>query len=205
MAILAGLVFSDVKLYRQVYPDKIILQGLEWNAPGHEHVDVCILDSQFLTGAANCNPLAQFEYLFDGNDKDDSNPNGWIKPVSTGKAKTLEAIQWLQTHYPTSSWVIPTHPERANAFKMEDFRNMNNLGPTVCFGFDSQPGHQKEANRGGYRTSSYGATAEGATWGGNGYFAAKVGGVWDALLSEGRHCGCLPIQIVTSRTAIFTR
>ncbi len=82
--------------------------------------------------------------------------------------------------------MVPTHPERANAYKIEDFRNMNNAGPTVCFGFDSQPGHQKESNRGGYRTSSYGATTEGATWGGTGYFAAKVGGVWDALLSEGR-------------------
>ncbi len=64
---------------------------------------------------------------------------------------------------------------------------MNNAGPSVCFGFDSQPGHQKEANRGGLRTTSYGATTEGATWGGTGAFAAKVGGVWDALLSEGRN------------------
>jgi len=178
--------FRDVKLYRKVYPNKTIIQGFEWNAPGHEHVDVCVINNQFDENAENCLPLAEFEYKFDNSDTDDSNPNGWTKPTSTGKAKTLEAIQWLQTNYPNSSWVVPTHPERANAYKIADFRNMNNAGPSVCFGFDSQPGHQKEANRGGYRTSSYGAIAEGATWGGTGYFAAKVGGVWDALLSEGR-------------------
>jgi len=178
--------FRDMKLYRKVYPNKTIIQGFEWNAPGHEHVDVCIINNQFIENAENCLPLAEFEYKFDNSDSDDSNPNGWTKPTSTGKAKTLEAIQWLHTNYPNTSWVVPTHPERANAYKIEDFRNMNNAGPTVCFGFDSQPGHQKEPNRGGYRTSSYGATTEGATWGGTGYFAAKVGGVWDALLSEGR-------------------
>ena len=178
--------FRDIMLYRKVYPNKTIIQGFEWNAPGHEHVNVCIINNQFDENTENCLPIAEFEYKFDNNDSDNSNPNGWTKGTNTGKAKTLEAIQWLQTNYPNTSWVIPTHPERANAFKIEDFRNMNNAGPSVCFGFDSQPGHQKEPNRGGYRTTSYGANGVGATWGGTGYFAAKVGGVWDALLSEGR-------------------
>ncbi len=178
--------FRDVELYRKVYPTKLIIQGFEWNAPGHEHVDVAIIDSQFIATGRNCNPLAEFEYKFDNSDADSTNPNGWVKSATTGKAKTLEAVTWMQTNYPNTSWIIPTHPERANKFKIEDFRNMNNAGPTVCFGFDSQPGHQKTANRGGLRTTSYGATAEGATWGGTGAFAAHIGGVWDALLSEGR-------------------
>ncbi|MHB9055246.1 MAG: T9SS type A sorting domain-containing protein [Paludibacteraceae bacterium] len=178
--------FRDIELYRKVYPAKILIQGFEWNAPGHEHVDMALINGQFDITGRNCNALAEFEYKFDNSDKDVTNPNDWTKSTQTGHAKTLEAITWLQTYYPATSWVIPTHPERANAFKIQDFRDMNNAGPNVCFGFDSQPGHQKEANRGGYRTSSYGATTEGATWGGTGYFASKVGGVWDALLSEGR-------------------
>ncbi len=183
--------FQDVELYRRVFPTKLIIQGLEWNAPGHEHVDVCIIDNQFDATDRNCNLLAEFEYKFDNGDKDVTNPNGWVKSANTGKAKTLEAVQWMQTNCSKTGWIIPTHPERANAFKIEDFRNMNNAGPDVCFGFDSQPGHQKESNRGGYRSSSYGSTGkvngtDGATWGGTGIFAAKIGGVWDALLSEGR-------------------
>jgi hypothetical protein len=182
--------FRDVLLYRKVLPDKIILQGLEWNAPGHEHVDVCIIANQFDTENPNCNPLAEFEYKFDNGDRDVSEPNGWVKSTKEGKEKTLEAVAWMQKNYPTQGWIIPTHPERGNRFMIEDFRNMNNTGPDVCFGFDSQPGHQKSSNRGGYRTTSYGATGEGpndgATWGGTGIFASKIGGVWDAMLSEGR-------------------
>lgn len=182
--------FRDVLLYRKVFPSKTIIQGFEWNSPGHEHVSVGIINNQF--GAnSNCNPVAEFEYKFDNSDTDDSNPNGWTKATSTSKAKSIEAVTWMQANYPTTSWIVPTHPERAAAFKIEDYRNLNNAGPDVCFGFDSQPGHQKAANRGGYRTSSYGSTGsttgvDGATWGGTGIMAAKVGGVWDALLSEGR-------------------
>jgi hypothetical protein len=44
------------------------------------------------------------------------------------------------------------------------------------------PGHQKEPNRGGYTTSADG----GGTYGGCGIYAAEVGGLWDAMLSEGR-------------------
>lgn len=178
--------FRDVELYRKVYPEKLIIQGFEWNAPGHEHVDVAIIDGQFIDGERNCNALAEFEYKFDNSDSDDSEPNGWVKSTATGKAKTLEAVTWMQNNYPNTSWIVPTHPERKSKFLIEDFRNMNNAGPSVCFGFDSQPGHQKSSNRGGYSSSSYGA-GEGATWGGTGVFAAQIGGVWDALLSEGRN------------------
>lgn len=178
--------FKDVQLYRKVLPNKIILQGVEWNAPGHEHVNVCIIANQFDLENPNCNPVAEFEYKFDNGDRDVSEPNGWVKSTKEGKEKTLEAIAWMQQNYPSEGWIVPTHPERANRFRIEDFRNMNNAGPDVCFGFDSQPGHQKSKNRGGYRETSYGATSDGATWGGTGIFAAKVGGVWDAMLSEGR-------------------
>jgi len=182
--------FRDVLLYRKVFPTKTLIQGYEWNAPGYEHVDVCIINNQF-DANPNCNPLSEFEYKFDNNDSDDSNPNGWTKATQTSKAKTVEAITWMQANYPATSWIVPTYPERANAFKIQDFRDMNNAGPSVCFGFDSQSGHQKSSNRGGLNTGSYGSTGtvtgvDGATWGGTGAFSAKIGGVWDALLSEGR-------------------
>lgn len=178
--------FRDVMLARRVFPNKMVLQGFEWNAPGHEHVDVCIINNQFDAENPNCLPVAEFEYKFDNGDADTSNPNGWVKSALSGKDKTLEAVAWMQENYPSTSWIIPTHPERANRFKIEDFRNMNNAGPDVCFGFDSQPGHQKAARRGGYRPTSYGVVDNAATWGGTGAFAAHIGGVWDALLSEGR-------------------
>jgi hypothetical protein len=45
------------------------------------------------------------------------------------------------------------------------------------------PGHQKESGRGGYSTSAVG----GGTFGGTGIYSAQVGGLWDALLGEGRN------------------
>lgn len=178
--------FMEMLESRQEFPNKIIMQGLEWNVPGHEHGDVCIINNQFDQNP-NCNPLAEFEYKFDDNDFDNSDLNGWKKSTATSKRKTLEAIAWLQNNYPTTSWFLPTHPENAYEYEIDDLRNFNNAGPDVCFGFDGQPGHQRASTRGSFDEFSYGATTEGATWGGTGAFAAKIGGVWDALLSEGRN------------------
>jgi hypothetical protein len=62
--------FQDIILWRRIFPDKLILQAFEWNVPGHEHANVSIIASQFDSGKENCDPLAQFEYMFDDEDKD---------------------------------------------------------------------------------------------------------------------------------------
>lgn len=110
---------------------------------------------------------------------------------TAGHVKTVEAVKWMAARYPDSSYYIPAHLERAgvfnpngnNGFNVEHLRDFNNAGPTVAFGFESMPGHQAEANRGSYSTSAAG----GGTYGGVGAYAAKIGGVWDALLGEGRN------------------
>jgi len=175
--------FADILTARALYPSKTLIQGYEWNVPSHEHATMGIIANQFTT-TPNCNPLAEFEFKFDGSDADLTGgvAQGWTKSTLSGHAKTLEAITWLQTNYKTSSYVVPAHPERQKKYKIEHFRDMNNAGPDVCFGFESMPGHQKSSGRGGYSASSDG----GVTYGGCGLYAAKVGGMWDAMLSEGR-------------------
>ena len=96
---------------------------------------------------------------------------------------------------------MPAHLERAGPFdpasnkgwNVEHLRDFNNAAPQVAFGFESQPGHGAANNRGEYQikrnniggvlTDSVGGT----TYGGTGVYAAYVGGVWDALLGEGRN------------------
>ncbi len=39
--------FMDVLEARTAYPGKTIIQGLEWNMPGHEHCSTAIIDCQF--------------------------------------------------------------------------------------------------------------------------------------------------------------
>jgi hypothetical protein len=108
-----------------------------------------------------------------------------------GHLKTLEGIRWMSEKAPTGSYFVPAHLERAgvynpagsNGFNIEHLRDFNNAGPRIAFGFESMPGHGAESSRGSYSTGAVG----GGTYGGTGIYAAEVGGVWDALLGEGRN------------------
>ena len=179
---------------RTAYPNKLLVNGLEMNMPGAEHCSTAIIDA---TGYA----IAQFEYLWDRGDSDTSGGygfelaenNGVSKNTTNDLTKAAQAAAWMQTHYRGLGWMVPTHPERAADLDWSDgnpsnygpnfFRTLNDAGPDICFGFESAPGHQKSSGRGGYSSNAYG----GGTYGGVGYFAATVGGLWDALLGEGRN------------------
>ena len=127
--------------------------------------------------------------LVDANAKKITGTNSAATP-NLGHTKTLEGIKWMKQVAPISSYFIPAHLERAgaynpngnNGYNIEHLRNFNNTAPDIAFGFESMPGHQAESSRGSYGTSAVG----GGTYGGVGAYAATVGGVWDALLGEGR-------------------
>lgn len=181
--------FAQVCKARKTYPDKTILQSFEFNIPGHEHGSLGIIDGQ--TGAVpNCDALARFEYMFDQNDQDTLGgaAQGWTKSTLTGHAKALEALRWLRQNHPATSYLVIAHPERypqnTRGYSIAALRDMNNEAPDICFGFESIPGHHRETTRprGLYERTSVG----GGTYGGTGIYAAKIGGMWDALLSEGR-------------------
>ncbi len=120
-----------------------------------------------------------------------------------GHLKTVDGIKWMAALHPNASYYVPAHLERAgpfnpagnNGFNVEHLRNFNNAGPRVAFGFESQPGHGASDRRGEYnlRRNSIGTpsvrfdSVGGTTFGGTGVYAAQIGGVWDALLGEGRN------------------
>ncbi len=118
-----------------------------------------------------------------------------------GHLKTVEAIKWMVANHPNGSYYVPAHLERAgpfnptgnNGFNVEHLRNFNNAGPSVAFGFETQPGHGASSDRGEYlpkRQTINGVLTDsvgGTTYGGTGVYGAQVGGVWDALLGEGRN------------------
>ena len=127
-----------------------------------------------------------------------------------GHLKTVEAVKWMAANHGTGSYYIPAHLERAgpfntagsNGFNIEHLRNFNNAGSNVAFGFETQPGHGASSERGEYFQcrnggftaigSSPGCAANvqdsvgGTTYGGTGVYGAQIGGVWDAMLGEGR-------------------
>jgi hypothetical protein len=118
-----------------------------------------------------------------------------------GHLKTVEAIKWMAQNHANGSYYVPAHLERAGpfyadgnqGFNIEHLRNFNNAGPTIAFGFETQPGHGASSNRGEYQVkrNNIGGVATdsvgGTTYGGTGVYGAQVGGVWDALLGEGRN------------------
>jgi hypothetical protein len=111
------------------------------------------------------------------------------KNTVNNHAKAVQAVTWLQQHYAKKSWTVFAHPERKSLYKINDFRDFNNVAPDVAFGFESIPGHQAGSNRGEYGDPDPNKNiCEGKqTYGGAGIYSAKVGGLWDAMLSEGRH------------------
>jgi hypothetical protein len=123
-----------------------------------------------------------------------------------GHNKTVEAVKWMAENHPNGSYYIPAHLERAgvfnvdgnNGFNVEHLRNFNNAAPNVAFGMETQPGHGASANRGEYQPNRNSFTTSattttlvdsvgGTTYGGTGVYGAQIGGVWDALLGEGRN------------------
>jgi hypothetical protein len=205
------IVFTTGKL-----TGKPVWQGFEWIVPGHEHCSVATIAGQFPQSGfpGNADALAQFEYCFDRADFDTSRgeDNAWscetgvleldqyIDPDSGkipstygdlpgGHTKAVAAVTWLQNYYPDMSYTVFAHIERDGVYDpdgnegydIEHFRDFNNAGPDVAFGFEAQPGHQAQHNRG------FGTSAFGGTKGGTGVYSANLGGLWDALLGEGRN------------------
>lgn len=133
--------------------------------------------------------------------------NGFGGGIGTqGHVKTVEALKWMKEFHPGASYYVPAHLERAgpfnpdgnNGFNIEHLRNFNNAAPTVAFGFETQPGHGASSERGEYspQRNSFATSATtttrvdsvgGTTYGGTGVYGAQIGGVWDALLGEGRN------------------
>ncbi|MEJ0037486.1 MAG: hypothetical protein WDO68_15650 [Gammaproteobacteria bacterium] len=128
-------------------------------------------------------------------------PAGGAGTGVRGHNKQLESLKWMAQFAATESYFLPTHLERAgpfnpdgnNGFNIEHLRNFNNTAPKTAFGFETQPGHGASANRGEYqvgRNAFPGGQVDsvgGTTYGGTGVYGALVGGVWDALLGEGRN------------------
>jgi len=169
--------FPLITQLRDQYIDKKIIQGFEWNCPSHEHANIGIISNEGKS-------VSDFEYLFDQNDKDTSRNTefGITSKQNRTHADALAGLAWLQKYYPTTSYVHFNHPSRKLKYSISDFRDFYNCAPELIVGIEGMPGHQKEATRCGYTNSNVKAH----TYGGTDYMFAKVGGLWDAMLSEGR-------------------
>ncbi|MCX5871589.1 MAG: hypothetical protein NTY00_13390 [Deltaproteobacteria bacterium] len=176
---------------RTTWPDKLIIQGYEWNVPGHDHASVAIVGPAEEGGLA----IARHEYLFDDKDSGTTADNylGTSgKIIENNHAKAVAGVRWLNQHYPQSSYFLINHPSRWQNYSMAAIRDFHDAAPSVAFGFEGMPGHQKASQRGHYDggpfhdSAGQDVTFRARTYGGADYMLAKVGGAWDALLGEDR-------------------
>jgi len=92
--------------------------------------------------------------------------------------KSAAGILWMKENFPEESFAVQAHVERQGAFiedddegyNVEHMRDWNTLAPEIAFGFESQPGHQAQYNRGSYNAGR--PTSGLYTYGGTGCYAA---------------------------------
>jgi len=165
------------------YADKVAFSSVEWDMPTHDHVNVGIL--------GDARAFGEYEYRFTDRDPamfDAADVARWGKERHyTTHDDALQAIAWLKARYPDTSYGLINHPSRyPDRYKISDFRAFNDLAPAIVFGIEGMVGNQMEPDRGGYASPYIEANAHSRLYGGVDSVVAKVGGVWDAMLGEGR-------------------
>ncbi len=178
-----------------IYNDKIISSGFEWDMPGLDHASVGILDEN---GNESIDGIHEFEWkyasqgggddpteLFTLGDKADDMDEQAVygDRLHNGQAETAyDAAAWVEENYP-GSYILPNHPSRHNGgsgeVKIENLRRLNDAAPNTVFGFEGMPGNQMSGS--GRCELPPSAIRNGAD-----EMIAITGGVWDAMLSEGR-------------------
>ncbi len=181
---------------RADFPAMLVYQGLEWNIPGAEHGTVFMAPSD-----AEVALLHEFERMFDG-----VVVFGAAASAPSSEPLALDGIRYLAAQVragrTSSALFLANHPSRRGLDAPHEIRNWIDADSTVAVGMEGAPGHQAAgiaasamgpgSARGfydnaptanshpGYPPESY------RTFGGFDWMTAKVGGLWDSLLSEGR-------------------
>lgn len=176
------------------YKGKLIYSAFEWDMPTHDHIGVGIF--QGASGSWKTSPSAakEFQYLFTTGAETLFDPadvarwkNQYPQRYNQTGEDALKAIAWLKDKYPDTSYALINHPSRnPGKYTIADFRQMNDLAPRIVFAIEGMVGNQLEPDRGGYTSAYIDANRPNRTYGGTDYVVAQVGGVWDALLGEGR-------------------
>ncbi|MBU67789.1 MAG: S-layer protein [Cupriavidus sp.] len=173
------------------YTSKLIFSAFEWDMPTHDHMNVGIFTGSPLATATKASN--QFEYYFTSRPDtqfdpvDVANWNATGTRASSTHADAVKAVAWLRDNYPDTSYALINHPSRNNGkYTAADYREFNDTAPNIVFGVEGMVGNQMEPDRGGYATSYIDANLKNRVYGGVDYVVAQVGGIWDALLGDGR-------------------
>lgn len=175
--------YPDLMMSRIVVPEVIQFYGMEFDTPGADHSSLIIPHSH-----DEANHLFHIESSF--NKREPFPPdNTWDT-----EPRMIEALKAMDQLSPKPI-VIANHPSRSASglgeyglYDPAEFRDWNDTAPEIAVGMAGAPGHQaialapdsslKLGPRGGYGRFP--------TMGGFDQMTARLGGLWDSLLGEGR-------------------
>ncbi|ONI87726.1 histidinol-phosphatase [Saccharothrix sp. ALI-22-I] len=178
----------------------LIFQGLEWYIPGAEH---CTVFSP--PGRHEVDLLTRFELAYDGKLLGYTAGGPDHPDTARNEAHAVKALRWLaeqrRTGYVDDVLVLANHPMRLGIDSPHEIRNWRDAAPQIMIGMEGAPGAQGGAIpgwrgptsiRGEYENSPSANSWPGypreayVTHGGFDWATATVGGLWDAMLAEGR-------------------
>jgi hypothetical protein len=165
--------FHQLETARRLFPNIMVLAGLEWNVPPHngvEHATVLVEP-----GSEEQQLLAEFKSLFDDYERELHPPE-----------RAEEALRWLEAKASAAgqrALIIYNHPNRKRgdpeAFPNE-FRRLQRVS-RLLVGFEGAPGHQATEPFGAYLATVQVVDRWDPA-------VATLGGAWDRLLLEGADC-----------------
>ncbi|MBP2327006.1 hypothetical protein JOF56_007391 [Kibdelosporangium banguiense] len=171
------LAYPDLLRSRKLVPEVLQFWGMEFDTPAQDHHTLMIPRHD-----DEAKQLFELESRFAKHD---------AFPADPGRDTEAKMIEFLKAakdmrHKPL---VIGHHTSRSASGlgvygqdTPREFRNGNNIAPDVYVGFEGAPGHQAGPLNGGAR----GGYGNYPTHGGFDQMTARVGGLWDSLLGEGR-------------------
>ncbi|NUL14622.1 PHP domain-containing protein [Streptomyces lunaelactis] len=177
----------------------LIFQGLEWYIPGAEHATVFSPP-----GRHEVELLTRFEEAYDGKLLGYTAGAPTHPDTPRNEAHAVKALQWLDQQrrrgYVDDVLVLANHPQRLGIDSPHEMRAWRDAAPGIMIGMEGAPGAQGAAHpgrgassiRGEYENSPSGNSWPGfpreayVTYGGFDWATATVGGLWDAMLAEGK-------------------
>lgn len=169
--------YPDIVRSRRLVPDVLQFVSMEFDAPAMDHHTLIIPRH-----AGESQQLFDIENGYSKRDPFPADPSRDTEP------KMLEALQFMKDMRP-SPLMFANHAARSatglgvyGQDTPREFRANNNTAPDIYHGFEGAPGHQAGPLVGGAR----GAFGNHHTYGGYDQMTARVGGLWDSLLGEGR-------------------
>ena len=178
------LAYPDLLTARQLIPEVLQFYGMEFDTPAADHSSLIIPKTR-----AEEESLFQIETLYSKREPFPADPGRDTEP------KMLEALRFMRT-LPQRPVLFANHAARSapglgvwGQDTPQEFRNWNDTAPDIAVGMEGAPGHQAtavEPDGSLNTTGARGAFGGYPTMGGFDQMTARVGGLWDSLLGEGR-------------------